>query len=86
MVLGLVTLVAMLLAALRFPRAPIALLGMVGATLTAWALDLQDRGVQLVGAIPAGIPTGASGLRLDDVMGLLARPSASPSSATPTTS
>ena len=36
--LGLITLVAMLLAAARFPRAPIALLGMLGATLAVWAL------------------------------------------------
>ncbi len=46
----------MLLAALEFPRAPIALLGMLGATVAVWVFDLEDRGVQLVGAIPAGLP------------------------------
>ena len=72
LVLGLVTLVAMLLAALKFPRAPIALFGMLGATLAAWALDLEDRGVLLVGAIPAGVPTpGLPHVGLDDVAALL---------------
>ncbi len=53
-VLGLVTLAAMLLAAAKFPRAPIALLGMLGATVAVWAFNLDDRGVQLVGSIPGG--------------------------------
>ena len=70
--LGLITLVAMLLAAARFPRAPIALLGMLGATLAVWALDLEDQGVLLVGTIPAGIPApGLPDVSLDDVLGLL---------------
>ena len=72
LVLGLVTLAAMLLASLRFPRAPIALVGMLGATLAAWALDLEDRGVVLVGTIPAGIPApGLPDVSLDDVLALL---------------
>ena len=72
LVLGLVTLVAMLLAAIKFPRAPIALFGMLGATFAAWALDLEDRGVLLVGAIPAGVPTpGLPNVGLDDVASLL---------------
>jgi sulfate permease, SulP family len=72
LLLGLVTLVAMLLAAVKFPRAPIALFGMLGATFAAWALDLADRGVLLVGAIPAGVPTpGLPDIGLDDVPALL---------------
>ena len=72
LVLGLVTLTAMLLAALKFPRAPIALLGMLGATVAVWAFDLEDRGVQLVGAIPAGIPTpGLPDVSAHDVLVLL---------------
>ena len=70
--LGLITLTAMLLAALKFPRAPIALVGMLGATLAVWAFDLEDRGVLLVGAIPAGIPApGLPEVSLDDVLALL---------------
>ena len=72
LVLGLVTLTAMLLAALKFPRAPIALLGMLGATVVVWVFDLDDRGVQLVGVIPAGIPTpGFPDVSPHDVLVLL---------------
>ena len=72
LVLGLVTLTAMLLAALKFPRAPIALLGMLGATVAVWVFDLDDRGVQLVGVIPAGIPTpGFPDVSPHDVLVLL---------------
>ena len=46
----------MLLAAARYPRAPVALLGMLGATAAAWVLDLGSRGVQLVGTGPARLP------------------------------
>lgn len=56
MVLGLVTLVAMLAASAFFPKAPVALLGMLGATAVARVMDLSDRGVELVGTIPAGLP------------------------------
>ena len=72
LVLGLVTLTAMLLAALKFPRTPIALLGMLGATVAVWVFDLDDRGVQLVGVIPAGIPTpGFPDVSPHDVLVLL---------------
>jgi len=54
--LGLTTLVAMLATAAVLPRAPVALLGMLGATAAAALLDLSDRGVRLVGSIPAGLP------------------------------
>jgi SulP family sulfate permease len=65
---GLVTLAAMLLASWRWPRAPVALLGMVGASLAVAVLDLQDHGVALIGHIPSGLPqtglpdVGISGL------------------------
>ena len=51
-VLSLVTLAAMLLAAAFAPRAPVALLGMLGATAAAALLDLSDDGVRLVGDDP----------------------------------
>lgn len=57
LVLAATTLVLMLVASVLLPRAPVTLLGMLGATLAVRLLDLQDRGVQLVGAIPAGLPT-----------------------------
>ena len=53
---GLVTLVAMLLASWRWPRAPVALLGMVGASVAVAALGLEDHGVALIGHIPSGLP------------------------------
>jgi SulP family sulfate permease len=56
MALGLATLAAMLTASAFFPRAPVALLGMLGATAVARVMDLPARGVQLVGTIPAGLP------------------------------
>ena len=72
LVLGLATLAAMLVGAVVFPRAPIALAGMLGATVAVWLLDLEDRGVQVVGAIPAGVPVpGLPDVRLDDVVELL---------------
>ena len=54
--LSLATLSAMLLTAFLVPRAPVALLGMLTATLAAALLDLDERGVALVGEIPAGAP------------------------------
>ena len=53
---GTVTLAAMLLASWRWPRAPVALLGMVAASVAVAALGLSDRGVMLVGHIPSGLP------------------------------
>lgn len=57
--LGLVTLAAMLLLSAVAPRAPVALLGLVGATTAAALLALGDRGVEVVGAIPSGLPVPA---------------------------
>ena len=54
LVLGLVTLVAVLVGSAFAPRAPIALIGMVGAAaVTAW-LDLGDRGVHRHRVDPGG--------------------------------
>jgi SulP family sulfate permease len=54
--LGLTTLVALLTLSHFFPRAPVALIGMLGATAVVWMFDLQDNGVAVVGEIPAGLP------------------------------
>jgi sulfate permease, SulP family len=55
-ILSLVTLACMLVLAALVPRAPVALIGMLGATAAAWIFDLSDHGVRLVGEIPAGVP------------------------------
>jgi high affinity sulfate transporter 1 len=39
------------------PRIPGALIAVAGATAASWALDLQSRGVQVLGAIPSGLPS-----------------------------
>jgi high affinity sulfate transporter 1 len=39
------------------PRIPGALIAVVGATAASWALDLQSRGVHVLGAVPSGLPT-----------------------------
>jgi SulP family sulfate permease len=52
-ILSLVTLACMLVLAALVPRAPVALIGMLGATAAAW---IFDHGVRLVGEIPAGVP------------------------------
>ncbi|HET6939801.1 MAG TPA: sulfate permease [Nocardioides sp.] len=54
--LSLTTLAVMLVLAALVPRAPVALIGMLGATAVAWILDLSDHGVRLVGEIPRGVP------------------------------
>jgi MFS superfamily sulfate permease-like transporter len=40
-----------------FPRAPVPLVGMLLAAATVAVFDLEDRGVAVVGDIPAGLPT-----------------------------
>jgi SulP family sulfate permease len=71
--LGLGTLALLLLAAWRFPRAPVALAGMLGATLVATLLHLKDHGVAVVGHIPARLPDlGVPSLPWHDVLHLLA--------------
>ncbi|WP_372729884.1 SulP family inorganic anion transporter [Nocardioides sp.] len=71
--LGLGTLVAMLLGSAFWPRAPVALLGMLGATAAVALLDLRARGVTVVGEIPAGLPVpGLPALSASEVLPLLA--------------
>lgn len=55
--LSTLTLAAMLLGFRRWPHAPVALLGMLGATAASALLSLPDHGVALVGEIPAALPT-----------------------------
>jgi SulP family sulfate permease len=54
--LGLVTLAVLLAVSVAFPRAPTALIGMLGATTVVWLLDLRERGVAVVGDIPGSLP------------------------------
>ena len=55
--LSALTLTAMLLGSRRWPHAPVALIGMLGATALSGLLSLPDHGVVLVGEIPAALPT-----------------------------
>jgi SulP family sulfate permease len=57
LVVGLATLAVMLVGAALWPRAPMALVGMLGATAAVWLLDLTDHGVRVIGDIPARLPT-----------------------------
>ena len=54
--LALVTLVVMLAGSFLAPRAPMALIGMVGAAAAVSLLDLSERGVTVIGTIPFGLP------------------------------
>jgi SulP family sulfate permease len=56
LVLGLTTLTVMLLGSALLPRAPMALIGMVGAAAVVAWLDLGERGIVVIGSIPAGLP------------------------------
>jgi SulP family sulfate permease len=56
LVLALVTLAVMLVGSAVWPRAPMALVGMVGAAAAVALFDLQDHGVSVIGDIPAGLP------------------------------
>ena len=56
LVLGIVSLVLMLVGSALFPRAPVALLGMLGAAAAVYLLDLRSHGVTVIGEIPAGLP------------------------------
>jgi SulP family sulfate permease len=57
--LGLVTLAVMLTGSLIAPRAPMPLLGMVGAAGAVALLDLRERGISVIGTIPSGLPVPA---------------------------
>lgn len=57
--LGLVTAALMIGGNRRWPTAPIALIGMLGATAAVAMMGLRDRGVEVIGQIPAGLPRPA---------------------------
>jgi SulP family sulfate permease len=54
--LGLVTLTVMLVGSRVAPRAPMPLLGMLGAAASVALLDLRGRGITVIGTIPSGLP------------------------------
>jgi len=56
LVVGVATLAVMLVGAAVWPRAPMALVGMLGATLVVSVFDLTDHGVRVLGDIPARLP------------------------------
>src|SRR6476661_221809 len=72
LVLGLATLAAMLIGSALLPRAPMALVGMLGAAAAVVLLHLEDRGVTVVGPIPGGVPVPSlPHVSLDGVVSLL---------------
>jgi len=56
LVVGVTTLVVMLAGAALWPRAPMALVGMLGATAAVSLLHLTEHGVRVIGDIPTGLP------------------------------
>jgi sulfate permease, SulP family len=69
---GVVTLVVMLAGAALWPRAPIALVGMLGATVAVAGLHLRDHGVRVIGDIPAHLPApGLPAVSGSEVLSLL---------------
>ena len=69
---GAVTLVVMLSLRWAVPNAPVALVGVVLATVVAALFSLDQHGVSLVGSIPSGLPTPAlPDLGLHDLARLL---------------
>ncbi|GAB3766935.1 SulP family sulfate permease [Nocardioides ginsengisegetis] len=72
LLLGGLTLVAMLVSSAVWPRAPVALAGILAATAAAALLDLEAHGVRLVGTIAVGVPhPGLPAISAGDVTGLL---------------
>ncbi len=70
--LGLSTLAVLLTVSHFYPRAPTALIGMLGATAVVFIFDLQDRGIAVVGDIPAGLHVpGLPDVAADDLTALI---------------
>lgn len=70
--LGVGVLVFLLVLRRLAPLAPGTLLAVIGAALVVWLLGLEDRGVALVGAVPAGLPAvGLPAIRISDVTALV---------------
>ena len=57
LLLGLGTLAVMIVFKKFFPRLPGLLIGLVGAGIVSWLIDFQTMGGQIVGALPAGLPS-----------------------------
>ena len=72
LVLGLTTLVVMLVGSWRFPRALMALIGMLGAAAAVALLDLAAEGVTVIGDVPSALPVPSlPGVSLDGIVALL---------------
>ncbi len=72
LVLGLVTLAVMLVGSAFLPRAPMALIGMLGAAAAVALLHLEDRGVTVIGPIPGGVPVPSlPHVSLDGIVSML---------------
>lgn len=72
LVLGLGTLTVLLVGSLLLPRAPMALIGMLGAAGAVAVLDLGAHGVAVIGEIPSGLPAPSlPRLTVDGVASLL---------------
>jgi SulP family sulfate permease len=70
--LGLVTLVVMLVGSHLAPHAPMALIGMLGAAAVVYLFDLGERGITVIGTIPAGLPVPSlPQVSVDDVVSLV---------------
>lgn len=72
LVLGLGSALLMILGSRWWPHAPVALIGMVTASLVVWAFALTDHGIMVIGTIRAGVPRpGWPDLTVDSVTSLL---------------
>ncbi len=71
-VLGVLAILAMLIGGRLVPRLPMALIVLIAALIASYALDLQARGVQVLGPVPGGFPpVGIPSLTVDQVFALL---------------
>jgi high affinity sulfate transporter 1 len=65
-------LVVLLLIQRRFPRSPGPLIVMLGAAAVVAAFDLTDQGIEVIGDIPAGLPTpGLPDIKVDELLDVL---------------
>ncbi|HQR26773.1 MAG TPA: SulP family inorganic anion transporter, partial [Nocardioides sp.] len=72
LVLGVTTAALMILGARLWPRAPVALLGMLASTAVVALLGLTERGVAVVGPIPSAVPQlGLAQVGAEDVVAML---------------
>ncbi|HEY8198349.1 MAG TPA: SulP family inorganic anion transporter, partial [Candidatus Limnocylindrales bacterium] len=71
-ILGVLAILAMLLGGRLVPRLPMALLVLIVALIASYTLDLQARGVQVLGPVPGGFPpVGIPSLTAEQVLALL---------------